>query len=98
MQMNLNDPEQIKITREYVANRLKDITDIRFKLTQDDFGGIENLAHKMKGSGGLYGFDDLTKIGAAMEEAAKIKDKMVIMTGCDSAFGILSRAQEELSR
>ena len=36
-----------------------------------DFEGIRSFAHGMKGSGGLYGFQKITEIGALMEIAVK---------------------------
>lgn len=55
----------------YLENRLKDITAIRESIAQGDYEAIRSIGHKMKGSGGGYGFDEITNIGRAMEEAAK---------------------------
>jgi histidine phosphotransfer protein HptB len=54
----------------YLGNRQKDIRSIEAALDQGDFEGIRVLAHSMKGSGGGYGFDGITEIGAALEKAA----------------------------
>jgi HPt (histidine-containing phosphotransfer) domain-containing protein len=32
------------------------------------------MAHNMKGSGTSYGFEDLSRIGAALEDAAELRD------------------------
>lgn len=55
----------------YLENRGKDITQILACLEQRDFETIQTLGHKMKGSGGGYGFDAITTIGRVLEEAAK---------------------------
>ncbi|GAB6271032.1 MAG TPA: Hpt domain-containing protein [Syntrophaceae bacterium] len=55
----------------YLENRRKDIKDIHAALDRNDFEVIRALGHKMKGSGGGYGFDEITEIGRACEEAAK---------------------------
>jgi len=55
----------------YLENRRKDITEILAALDHSDFETIRFLGHKMKGSGGGYGFDGITEIGGACEEAAK---------------------------
>jgi HPt (histidine-containing phosphotransfer) domain-containing protein len=59
----------------YLENRLKDIAAIHESLARGDYEEIRSLGHKMKGSGGGYGFDEITNIGQAMEQAAKIGNK-----------------------
>jgi len=56
----------------YLENRLKDIAAIQTFLAQGDYEAIRSIGHKMKGSGGGYGFDEITNIGRTIEEAAKI--------------------------
>lgn len=55
----------------YLENRRTDIKEILTALDRNDFEVIRALGHKMKGSGGGYGFDAITEIGRACEEAAK---------------------------
>jgi len=55
----------------YLENRLKDIAAIQASLDQGDYEAIRSIGHKMKGSGGGYGFDEITDIGRAIEEGAK---------------------------
>jgi HPt (histidine-containing phosphotransfer) domain-containing protein len=55
----------------YLDNRIKDIEIIHESLAQGDYEVIRSIGHKMKGSGGGYGFDKITDIGRAIEEAAK---------------------------
>ncbi len=63
----------------YLENRLKDIAAIQASLDQGDYEAIRSTGHKMKGSGGGYGFDEITNIGRAMEEAAKIEHREEIV-------------------
>jgi len=65
----------------YLENRLKDIAAIREALSKKDYETIRSLGHKMKGSGGGYGFDAITEIGHGLEEAAKREqeEKIVIL-------------------
>ena len=60
---------------EYLENRGKDLLAYRQALEKGDFDSISVLGHSMKGSGGGYGFDDLSSIGRAIEKAAKNRDK-----------------------
>ena len=59
----------------YLENREKDLLVYRQALEKDDFDSIAVLGHSMKGSGGGYGFNDLSSIGRALEKAAKKRDK-----------------------
>ncbi|MCX5826631.1 MAG: Hpt domain-containing protein [Deltaproteobacteria bacterium] len=64
----------------YLENRLKDIAAIQEYLVQGDYEAIRSVGHKMKGSGGGYGFDEITNIGRAIEEAAKIEHREEIIS------------------
>ncbi len=55
----------------YLANRKKDIAAISDALEKTDRETIRILGHSMKGSGGGYGFEAITDIGALIEKAAK---------------------------
>jgi len=55
----------------YLENREKDIAAISEALEKNDLDKIRILGHSMKGSGGGYGFDDITDIGMMVEKAAK---------------------------
>jgi response regulator RpfG family c-di-GMP phosphodiesterase len=43
-------------------------------LDRVDFGTVQSLGHQMNGSGGMYGFQAITDIGAAIERAAESVD------------------------
>jgi len=58
----------------YMENRRSDIEKITEALLGGDLETIRIIGHSMKGSGGGYGFDPITDIGAAIEEAAKSSD------------------------
>jgi len=60
---------------DYLKNRRKDLLDYQQALEKGDFDSIGVLGHSMKGSGGGYGFNDLSSIGRAIEKAAKNRDK-----------------------
>ena len=60
---------------DYLENRGKDLLAYQQALEKGDFDSIAVLGHSMKGSGGGYGFNDLSQIGRAIEKAAKSRDK-----------------------
>ena len=68
------DADLADLVPGYLANRKADVERVRLGLTQADWVGIGRLAHGLKGSGGGYGFDPISVIGAEMEAAARVED------------------------
>ena len=62
----------------YLDRRHKEIETFRAQLAAGDFEALRIGGHSLKGSGGGYGFPDLTRIGAAIETAAKAGDAATI--------------------
>ncbi len=59
----------------FLANRRKDIANIQIALEAGEWETIRILGHGMKGAGGGYGFDAVTDLGAALEQAAAHADR-----------------------
>ena len=64
----------------FLENRARDLRQLTEGLTRRDFDTIRIIGHSMKGSGGGYGFDALTEMGAAIESAARSSDAAAIAT------------------
>ncbi len=77
----------------YIANRQKDVALILSLAAEGDYEPVRVLAHSMKGSGGGYGFDEITKIGARMEAAAKKGDMQEIKRQVDDLKEYLERIE-----
>ncbi|MFA6411263.1 MAG: Hpt domain-containing protein [Syntrophales bacterium] len=77
----------------YLENRLKDITAIRESIAQGDYEAIRSIGHKMKGSGGGYGFDEITNIGREIEESAKIEHREEIIRQMEALKTYLERLE-----
>jgi HPt (histidine-containing phosphotransfer) domain-containing protein len=43
---------------------------------QVDLDAVYRMGHQMKGAGGSYGFQEITRFGAAIEQAAKAEDRV----------------------
>ncbi|MCJ7579754.1 MAG: Hpt domain-containing protein, partial [Candidatus Aminicenantes bacterium] len=69
------DESILDLVPTYLGNRRSDIKKINTALEADDISIIESLAHKMKGSGTSYGFEQISLIGKLMESAAKVNDR-----------------------
>jgi len=65
------DPDLEELIPGYLDNRRRDIQALEEALAREDFDTSQRLGHTMKGSGGGYGFDSISAIGMAIEEASK---------------------------
>src|SRR3989338_1497282 len=65
------DPEISELIPTFLENRRQDTQDIAQALARNDYEKIRTLGHSMKGSGGGYGFCEISEIGAGLENAAK---------------------------
>ena len=73
------DGEVQSIVPEFLENRKNDCILIGKLLDGDAFSEIRTLGHRMKGTGGSYGFDDISEIGENIENSALAADKEAII-------------------
>jgi HPt (histidine-containing phosphotransfer) domain-containing protein len=59
---------------------------------------IRTVGHKIKGTGRAYGFDRISEIGAAMEEAAKAGRHEPISVLVDQLEQYVNEVQAEIER
>jgi len=60
-----------RLIPEYLKHREQDVEKIGEWLEQGDYEEIARIGHRMKGSGRGYGLEDVSRIGEALEHAAK---------------------------
>ena len=77
----------------YLDRRHKEIDTFRAQLAAADFEALRIGGHSLKGSGGGYGFPDLTRIGAAIEIAAKAGDAPAIQAALAEYADYLQRVE-----
>ena len=65
------DPDLADLIPGFLDKRRTDTAVILAALDRSEFETVRILGHSMKGSGGGYGFDAISEIGAALEQAAK---------------------------
>jgi len=63
---------------QFLENREDDIKQLEKLLKESNFDQIRIIGHSLKGSGGGYGFDYLTKIGSQIEKMAELKNEQKI--------------------
>ena len=62
-------------------------------LERDDLEEIENLGHRLKGSGGSCGFSAISEAGKTMEFAAAAQDRESVAQACRALKGYLERVR-----
>ncbi|MBU0650292.1 Hpt domain-containing protein [bacterium] len=72
------DNEFADLVPEFLADKIKDVDEIREAFAREDFEFIASVAHKIKGSGGVYGIDALSYLGEVLKEFAEQEDKQGI--------------------
>lgn len=72
------DPDLEDLIPGFLENRARDLRELATALDRRDFDAIRITGHSMKGSGGGYGFDALTELGASIETAGRAADAAAI--------------------
>jgi histidine phosphotransfer protein HptB len=68
------DSVSARLLPAFLERRIRDLAVIDDELARNGFRVIERLGHNMKGVGRSYGFDGITDIGAAIEQAGRDHD------------------------
>lgn len=55
----------------FLANRRAEVDALRAAVARGDPEAARRIGHTLKGVGGGYGFDEITRLGAAIETAAR---------------------------
>ncbi len=77
--VSLRVPDEVRdLAPAFLERRRQDLVVLRDALAHSQFDVIERVGHMLKGSGGSYGFDLITTIGARLECAARDADVTVI--------------------
>lgn len=87
------DPEIAELIPGFLQNRRKDIAAMLDAVQRSDFETVRVLGHSMKGAGGGYGFDAITEIGAALEEAAKQRNAAEVRDRVNELSRYLDRVE-----
>ena len=67
-----------EIVPGFLENRRRDVQTIETALQENNLASIQVIGHRMKGDGGGYGFDAISIMGAALEQAAAREDRDAI--------------------
>jgi CheY-like chemotaxis protein len=76
--VTLDDPDTAPLVPGFLQNRRDDVDAIRPLIEAADFGRVQALGHRMKGTGKSYGFAEISRIGSAIELAAHQNDAVAL--------------------
>jgi len=68
---DFDDDEWAEMQEMYINHTFKELNKIKENLASASFDSLRTFGHNIKGSGGMYGFSEITSIGAEIESAAK---------------------------
>ena len=77
----------------FLQNRRQDVITMLDALARSDFETVERLGHGMKGAGTSFGFQAISDIGAALEQAAESADADISRKWVDELSGYLDRVE-----
>ena len=66
-----DDEEWAEMQEMYISHTSKELDKIKTQLNLDSIDSIRTFGHNIKGSGGMYGFNEVTELGLLIETAAK---------------------------
>lgn len=77
VEIEIADPFARKLVGQYLKNREEDIGKLQDALRRGDFETVRVTGHNLYGSGSAYGLDEVSRIGANLEQAAEQQDAAV---------------------
>ncbi|MDP6440994.1 MAG: Hpt domain-containing protein [Candidatus Poseidoniia archaeon] len=67
---DFDDDEWAEMQEMYINHTFKELKNIKENLDSATFDSLRTFGHNIKGSGGMYGFNEITSMGAKIESAA----------------------------
>ena len=67
---DFDDDEWAEMQEMYINHTSKELKNIKENLDSVAFDSLRTFGHNIKGSGGMYGFNEITSRGAEIEYAA----------------------------
>ena len=84
-----DDEEWAEMQDLYINHTSKELKKISENLNLESLDSIRTFGHNIKGSGGMYGFNEVTQIGLQIETAAKAKDLDAILSNLEDLESFL---------
>ena len=81
---DFDDDEWAEMQEMYVNHTLKELNSLSENIDSMEFYSIRTFGHNIKGSGGMYGFSEITELGATIESAAKDENMEIIKSNLET--------------
>jgi len=81
---DFDDDEWAEMQEMYINHTFKEMNSIKDNIDSATFDSLRTFGHNIKGSGGMYGFNEITEIGAIIESAAKDENRGHIKSNLDT--------------
>jgi chemotaxis protein histidine kinase CheA len=75
---DFDDDEWAEMQEMYVNHTSKELAIIQENIDTVEIDSLRTFGHNIKGSGGMYGFGDVTNLGTKIEASAKANDRSKI--------------------
>ena len=85
------DQDLEEIVPGFLENRRRDVQTLETALQENNLAQIQLIGHRMRGDGGGYGFDAISMVGAALEQAAARADRDAIRRHTAELIDFLDR-------
>lgn len=85
------DPDLKELIPGFLENRRRDIEKLNRACDERDLETLASIGHNLKGTGGGYGFDGMSRLGAKIERAAKANDLQSIRQLIDAYAAYMQR-------
>ena len=93
-----DDPDIGTILDEFIDGLVAQVEDMRQWLAQAKFSDLQRGAHRIKGSGGGYGYPVLTEAARSLEDAAKARDYPTAAAGMERVAALCQAIQRGRNR
>jgi hypothetical protein len=85
------DPGLEEIVPGFLENRRREVQILETALQGNNLAQIQIIGHRMRGDGGGYGFDAISMMGTALEQAAAREDRSAIRRQIADLIDFLAR-------
>lgn len=89
------DADLKELVPAYLRARRDELAVISVLLAKEDFAGLKSIGHQLRGSGGGFGLDFLTELGARMESSAAAGDKAALRAQTEELKDFLESLEVE---
>ena len=86
---DFDDDEWAEMQEMYINYTFKELNTIKENMGSPSFDTLQTFGHNIKGSGGMYGFNEITNMGAEIESASKQENLEEIKSNLDKLEVIL---------